>query len=771
MTTFSFVSGVIEQRRPHMATWRATTDHGANPHMVPMVISVFPTLSNFGRTWTVGDCSAAIASLLTLPAGWRYLRFQSQAQLLSNADDRCDGSGEISVSPKYLGTGASSGKWFKGGAGGDALDSGYSGFRLTNAISTALAWATTTAALIAAGGATVDHLAFDSEVNPDEFNLNAAWKTALQADSYWSTAKAALDALVDADPATTNTAFSVADWTSQTYAINAWHSWYKGRIALVCNAILQGFRTQFPNCSASDDGYHGRSAVIAAAAAAGQASGINGQKYYEDSGIVGDYASEECYGEMGQVDATIVNNRVRYVLYGHLKPFETLRWELSRLMASVQSGRTLKQWVNFFGASRSDFQLGGYGTAAGADPCPYMVAHLAASLLMSAVSVFVSTGYSAAFAEAYYSDTITDGNLTLANGGIDQLNKRFWDNGDRTADYFRAGQTKSFTISGSTGNDGTYTIDYSAGGIWYDSGADRTYLAVNEAIPSATSDGTIIADATDAMDTVAEAVLAELAAIIGTRGPRKVLQRTVHYDEVDTADAEILPIGNPITWVGLRHGPQVTYCICIGRTTADKAAWTAKAITGYKNGVSQGTVATVLATKAYVYFTASYAYGDVWTFTWSQGAATNLLPSVDPTDTGNWTQQLGAGGISLDAAKLSPINGDGTYLLTRSDATIPFPVLAGKIYTVSCYVWVGDAVDPYARSIALAKGSDSSSIAAMNTGNRPAGDNRWERYQLTAVAPHGETTLKFTIGLFNGSYRSWYCHPQAVEGFTPGPIA
>lgn len=70
--------------------------------------------------------------------------------------------------------------------------------------------------------------------------------------------------------------------------------------------------------------------------------------------------------------------------------------------------------------------------------------------------------------------------------GVDTGANSFTLGGDVAA-KFAAGQ--SFEVTGSTGNNGTYTV--AAGGASYDSGANETTIPVDESVSDATADGTI----------------------------------------------------------------------------------------------------------------------------------------------------------------------------------------------------------------------------------------------------------------------------------------
>lgn len=108
-------------------------------------------------------------------------------------------------------------------------------------------------------------------------------------------------------------------------------------------------------------------------------------------------------------------------------------------------------------------------------------------------------------------------------------------------------------------------------------------------------------------DALLDDILGELNAIIGTHMPRQVLnQRDIIVGERDAAGDEICSTGNLLEWYGVRCGGIEVYCIVIARTSVDKSTWQSQAITGYVGGVSIGTVGTVAADKAYLYYSRPY---------------------------------------------------------------------------------------------------------------------------------------------------------------------
>lgn len=79
------------------------------------------------------------------------------------------------------------------------------------------------------------------------------------------------------------------------------------------------------------------------------------------------------------------------------------------------------------------------------------------------------------------------GAYLYAIAAVDQTNKTFTVSGDQRGKF---PATRLFSVEGSTGNDGTYTV--AAGlGVEYDPDTDQTRIPVDEAIPNATADGSV----------------------------------------------------------------------------------------------------------------------------------------------------------------------------------------------------------------------------------------------------------------------------------------
>lgn len=632
-----------------------------------------------------------------------------------------------------------------------------------------------------AAGVSVDFQAMDVESRIDEFKLGSVYRGLLVADPRWSTdTQPRLNAIInDATSGGTST-FSTSVWIAQnisddghvaatTTHNNAWDAYMWERQSLALDGgLIAPMQTVFPQSTGSNYEHHGRSGtVVNAESVGGGLTDLNANQYYQTR-VTGSFSADYAYAWMDQQEIKVFNTYSRSAWLPSSCPYHGVIWELKRSMAALQSGRTLGVWLGWMGFDDSDLALGGYGKAGATDKCPYWEANAAIQALMSMVPVMVggrwTTGLLTWNSRSYNLASGT-GRLTLSNGGVDVANKLFWDNSNRIG-RIRPGLMTSFAVEGSTGNDGTYTIDYSNGGIWYDAGTDRTYFRVNETPGSSTSDGFISMLCTDAHDALLEAVLADLDSHIGTVGPRSVLQRGIYIGESNTSDAEILPRGNPISWAGLRHGNQITYCIIIGRTKTDKTAWTSQAITGYVNGVSVGTVATISASKAYVYYTRTYSASETLTFTWSQTAETNLLSSTDPTD-GSWTQTLGAGSITKNPAVLSPIDNSQAYHFNKAEAYHTFPVTEGKLYDVSMYALVDSTIA--GASISVSRGSDGGGAVTLATNLTSSPHVRWERWYLNFVAEHGQTTYRLSIGAAANEKAFHACHIQAVQGILPAP--
>lgn len=79
------------------------------------------------------------------------------------------------------------------------------------------------------------------------------------------------------------------------------------------------------------------------------------------------------------------------------------------------------------------------------------------------------------------------GNYLYAIQAVDQTNKTFTVEGDQRG-KFRGG--RKFSVEGSTGNDGTYTVNGDLR-VEYDPSAEQTTIPVNEAISDSTADGSV----------------------------------------------------------------------------------------------------------------------------------------------------------------------------------------------------------------------------------------------------------------------------------------
>lgn len=776
MTTFTFSLGAIETRRIAALCSSDQTNRPLNPHLfMGDGYGGTPIVPAYGvGAWSTQDVAQSIVNLSALPAGRRAISTGLHNFIWKNADDRVRNAGGVIVgSPTpvagnvyYFDNSAS-------GVGGAAV--GYSNLFLDNFMVQAYAWGRAEGLALQAGGVTVDFLIFDNEALIDEFKVGTSYMAALKADPRWLTdnwngngqlsSQSRLAQIISEATSGATTAFdSVQYLSANTTHINAWKAYVYERRKAGLGQAIAGFKSVFPQCSGSNYEDHGRSGVIVNAG--GQARGLtdlNGHLYYQ-TGVVGDFASEISYNWAGQQE----DNQLQSVNTGSVwinsaNPYHGLIWEVSRAMGSIQSGRYVMPWIAYMGFDDSDFALGGYGEAGGADKCPYWEANVAFQGLMASVPQYLSgrwfTGGLLYWNSRAY--VLSGGEQTLSNGGVDQANHLIWDNGNRTGRN-RPGLMQSFKVYGSTNINGTYTINYANGGVWYDAGADRTYYRVNEAIPGATADGKISMACTDTQDALVEAVLVEIDAIVGTKGPRAAAQRSIYVGEADGTDTEKVPNGSVLTWVGVRNGPNITYAIAIGRSSIIKSAWASHSITGYVNGVSIGTVATIGATKSYAYYTRAYSASEIVTFRWTHPAITNLLTSTDFLHA-SWVQD-NPGNIAQTASFLSPIDGTQAYDFENTDAIASFAVSEGNIYTVSCYFHASKLVN-----LRVLAGSDGSTIINLND---QVTKNRWLRYHLTFVAPHGETTCKMMVSLPSAtSYDCIVCHPQVVKGILPGPVA
>lgn len=133
----------------------------ATNHVFPMA-GVAPTVSNYNATFSTRDYSVQIAALLALPEGRRSIRMQWVGnQMFRHPLDRVRNAAgnlaDISVSP------VSTSGLYQNATGNDGIASGWSGLVLDGFKAEGRAWATAAAAILAAGGATVDFLAFDTD--------------------------------------------------------------------------------------------------------------------------------------------------------------------------------------------------------------------------------------------------------------------------------------------------------------------------------------------------------------------------------------------------------------------------------------------------------------------------------------------------------------------------------------------------------------------------------------------------------------------------------
>lgn len=776
MTTFSLIAGQIPNRRPAAYCWNPTTDNTLNPHIYPMALNSggvdfgpdTPTLiASYGKTYVVhsGHYAPFAATLLTLPVGRRAFRLNwPNDWVFGNADDRCQDAGGNVVGSATPAT--------NNGIYRDATN-GYSNLILEKFIAGIQVWAAAAAGYVAAAGVPTNErllIASDLETKVDSgsgLKVNSAYRTALYTDPRWATTTLPrLSAIINEATSGSVSSFNSASWDAGDIPHqNAWNAYDYERQAVAMDAVLAGIQTVFPNAIMSTYEHHGRSGVaVNASGTNGGLTDLNGNLYYQPR-TNGNNSSDYRYGWMGQQGIKFFNTKARSYWgnfeetdpefgYGN-NPWHALVWDLKRGLADaigiIAKGGKYLPWLAWMGFDDSDFALGGFGDAGTTDVCPYWEANFAAQALLAG-------------GEVLYWNSRTYFTSGPHPATIDQTNKEFIFSGSITY-RVRPGLCSSIKITGSTGNDGVYTVSR----IYWDSGANQTHVKVVEAIPNATADGRIDQLPTDANDAVSEVILADLRThLLLASSTGFPISTTVVATEYDPATGlERCPTGNPITWVAVREGPRAIYCVMIGRSGTIKSAFSAQTVTIYVNGVSTATF-VIPANKAYKYYSRPYSVSETLTFTWSQTGPTNLIATQVLTDTGTWTK---AGtSITSDATHLSPITGLNSYALGAATAIASFAVTPGKLYTVSVYTWIGHAGSLPGKAIAVLKGSDGLVLGNMSMDVslvQAGGSDEWQQYYLTFIAPEGETAMKFRLG--NTSYANWYCHPMAVQGILPGP--
>ena len=323
-------------------------------------------------------------------------------------------------------------------------------------------------------------------------------------------------------------------------------------------------------------------------------------------------------------------------------------------------------------------------------------------------------------------------------------------------------------------------------------GADKSWainrkwhhLAVTEHVPRSTGNlGKISTTVGDAINSLMNDSVQEVSDAFGTAGPRKAFTHYPIIGQYDADGVEDVALGNFVEWVSARHGAQITYCIMIGRNRLDKATWTTHAITGFVNGSSVGTVATVPADRAHVLYTRPYDPNETLSFKWSYGgseqaAPTNILTSVDFTDA-SWTYGHTDGGSGPDQSAsypASPVNSSHSWRFYTGAAVASFSVSPGLEYVVSVWAYAGLTTPSTVCWLAIYKGS----YGTVDTANFSSGfeaclsksGQAWQRLYLSFVAAEGETTYQMLVGIKNASDTlQYYCHPHVSLGVLPGPIS